>query len=468
MIAAGSLAAMVPARAEDWLPITSEELQMTDVAAAPKASAIYLYRQVDRDDFSHWERVYVRIKILTDQGRAQGNVAIRFDKEHEVVRDIAARTILPDGSVVKFDGTLYDKPLIEGRGVHVMTKTFSLPEVQPGCIIEYRYERLTPLHYVIGSQWIVSADLYTRLAKFSLVPYRGYTLRTTSPAGLPLATVGPKFERGVYTMVTRDVPPFITEEYMPPADELKMRVDFVYLQDSIIDKDDATFWTRWGKRANGVAKRFMDQNRSMQAAVAQTLSAGDSPEQKLRKLYARTPLPPASASRLERKATLRLTPPNWSDIDSPLVAVFDVKVPGWARKAGSRALVPVGVFAGANRHVFEHATRKYAVYFPFPHQLEDDVSVDLPQGWTVSSVPAPGGVDIKIANSKWTAQSTPTGFHLKRDFSVETLLVKVQYYGQLQSFFQAVRQSGDEDAVVSLPAPTTMHATSTGASSTGL
>jgi hypothetical protein len=37
---------------------------------------------------------------------------------------------------------VYEKPLLEGRGVHVMTKTFSLPEVQPGCIIEYRYERL--------------------------------------------------------------------------------------------------------------------------------------------------------------------------------------------------------------------------------------------------------------------------------------------------------------------------------------
>lgn len=653
MIAATSLAVMVPARAENWLPITGEELQMTDAPAAPRAPAIYLYRQVERDDISHTERVYMRIKILTDEGRSQGNVAIRFDKERESIRDIEARTIRPDGSAVKFDGTVYDKPLIEGRGVHVMTKTFSLPEVQPGCIIEYRYERLTPLHYVIGSQWIVSADLYTRLARFSLIPYRGYTLRTTSPAGLPFATVGPKFEHGVYTMVTRDIPAFITEEYMPPADELRMRVDFVYLQDSIIDKDDATFWSRWGKRANDVAKRFMDQKRSMQAAVAETLSAGDSPEQKLRKLYARTlqirnlsldrrrtaqeaeresakdnedvadvwkhgygsehqitwlfvalaraagfesdpvalstrnrflfdpamrnpsqlnteiavvrlggqdiflapgmhlapfgtlawndtavsglrlnesggvwvttPLPPASASRLERKATLRLTPdeglegtvtftftgldalarrleerneddterrrvledevkrdmtagsevtltgsPNWSDIDSPLVAVFDVKVPGWARTAGSRALVPVGVFAGANRHIFEHATRLHAVYFPFPHQVEDEVSVELPQGWTVGSVPAPGGVDIKIANSKWTAQSTPTGFHLKRDLSIETLLVKVQNYGQLQSFFQAVRQSGDEDAVISLPAASAAHASSTGASTTVL
>jgi hypothetical protein len=232
-------------------------------------------------------------------------------------------------------------------------------------------------------------------------------------------------------------------------------------------------------------------------------------------VWVTTPLPPSSASRLQRKAALRLTAdgglegtvtftfsgldalarrlgerneddterrrvleeevkrdmtegsevtltgtPNWADIDAPLVAVFDVKVPGWARTAGSRALIPVGIFAEANRHVFEHATRKYAVYFAYPHQLEDDVSVDLPQGWKLNSVPAPGGADIKIANSKWTAESTPTGLHLKREFSIDTLLVNVEYYGQLQSFFQAVRRSGDEDAVVSLPAGAAMHVAS--------
>jgi hypothetical protein len=47
-IAAASLCAIVAAHADDWLPITAEDLQLTDEPAAPKAPAIYLYRQVDR------------------------------------------------------------------------------------------------------------------------------------------------------------------------------------------------------------------------------------------------------------------------------------------------------------------------------------------------------------------------------------------------------------------------------------
>ena len=35
--------------AEDWQPVTPEELKMTSEPAAPGAPAIYLYRQVDRD-----------------------------------------------------------------------------------------------------------------------------------------------------------------------------------------------------------------------------------------------------------------------------------------------------------------------------------------------------------------------------------------------------------------------------------
>jgi hypothetical protein len=647
LIAAASLCAIAAAHADDWLPVTPEDLHLTDEPAAPNASAIYLYRQVDRSDFNHWERVYVRIKILTEEGRSQGNIVIKFDKERERVHDIEARTVRPDGSVVKFDGTVYEKPLLEGRSVHVMAKTFSLPEVQPGCIIEYRYERLLSSSYVFSSEWIVNVDLYTKLAKFSLVPYRGYVLRTTTPAGLPAATVGPTFQNGVYTMVTRDVPAFISEEYMPPEDELKMRVDFVYLKDSTIDKDAATFWTRWGKQANTFAKRFMDKSRVMQEALAQIVAPADSPEQKLRKIYARvmqlrnlsferrksaeeaeresakdnedvadvwkhgygnehqitllfvalaraagfeadpvalstrnrfffneqmrnpgqlntavalirlgdreiflapgipfapfgmlawndtavkglrlndsggvwvaTPLPPAPESRLERKAALHLTPdaglegtvtftfigldalaqrleerneddterrrhledevkadmtsagevtltsmPEWSNGDVPLVAMFDVKVPGWARLVGTRALVPVDIFAGGNRHVFEHATRRHAVYFRFPHQLEDDVTLDLPTGWTMSSVPQPGSVGIHIADCKWTADGTSTTLHLKRDLSIETLLVAAKYYDPLHDFFQAVRRSAEEEAVVNIPSGANTRAASTG------
>jgi hypothetical protein len=84
--------------ADEWQPISPEELRMTSVAEAPGAPAVILYRQVDRDDSARTgnQYNYVRIKILTDEGRKYGDVEIPFFKEQGTVHGLKARTIRPD------------------------------------------------------------------------------------------------------------------------------------------------------------------------------------------------------------------------------------------------------------------------------------------------------------------------------------------------------------------------------------
>ena len=55
---------------------------MTSLPQAPGAPAVYLYKQVDRDDNNNDESVYLRLKILTDEGRKYGNVD--FANEHSL------------------------------------------------------------------------------------------------------------------------------------------------------------------------------------------------------------------------------------------------------------------------------------------------------------------------------------------------------------------------------------------------
>jgi hypothetical protein len=65
---------------DDWQPISPEELRMISEPKAPGASAIYLYRQVDRDDVKFREIDYARIKIFTDEGRKYADVEIPYVK----------------------------------------------------------------------------------------------------------------------------------------------------------------------------------------------------------------------------------------------------------------------------------------------------------------------------------------------------------------------------------------------------
>ena len=83
---------------------------------------------------------YIRIKICTEHGKEKySKVEIeQFGKRH--VTDIGGHTIKPDGTVIylKKDG-IFDRELVRAKGQKVRGKTFTLPNVEVGDIIEYRY-----------------------------------------------------------------------------------------------------------------------------------------------------------------------------------------------------------------------------------------------------------------------------------------------------------------------------------------
>ena len=82
-------------------PVSPDELKLTSEPQAPGAPAIILYRQVDRDDngYTSHEDDYLRIKILTEEGRKYGEVEIPFFKEQGTIHSLKARTIRPDGTI---------------------------------------------------------------------------------------------------------------------------------------------------------------------------------------------------------------------------------------------------------------------------------------------------------------------------------------------------------------------------------
>jgi hypothetical protein len=96
---------------------------------------------------------------LSEEGRKYADIEIPFFKGAGGVRKIQARTIRPDGSVINFDGKIYEKTIVKAKGVKYLAKTFTLPEVQVGSIIEYRYTHDIDPNFV--SAWILSDELFT-------------------------------------------------------------------------------------------------------------------------------------------------------------------------------------------------------------------------------------------------------------------------------------------------------------------
>lgn len=270
-------------------PVSPDELKMTSEPLAPGAHAIILYRQVDRDDNVHTshEDNYFRIKILTEEGREYANVEIPFFKGDEDVVNVHARTIRPDGSIVDFKGQVFEKVVVKGQGIKYLVKAFTLPDVQVGGIIEYYYTIDYKEHYIFSSHWILSEELFMRDVRCSLKPYsgEGWSLRWTWRL-LPTGVEPKEGPDHIIRMEAQNIPAFQTEDFMPPANELKARVDFIYSQE-LLDRDPEKFWKTVGKKRNGALESFVGKRKAMESAVAQIVSPNDAPEVKLRKIYDR-------------------------------------------------------------------------------------------------------------------------------------------------------------------------------------
>jgi hypothetical protein len=275
-----------PARAgDDWLPISPEELKMTSEPKAPGAQAIYLYRQVDRNDVDGRESVYARIKIFSDEGRKYADIELPFVKGSGNIKNIQARTIHPDGNILNFDGKVYEKMIVKAKGVKFLAKTFTMPDVEAGSIIEYRYTRILPEGYFYDSQWLLSEELFTKHAKFSLHRTDQYALQWSWPSGLPEGTQPPVEDHHTVRLETQNVPAFQIEDYMPPQNEMKFRVDFMYTRNE--EKDPEKFWKVEAKALYRSIDLFIDKRKAMEQAVGQIASPTDTPEQKLQKIYIR-------------------------------------------------------------------------------------------------------------------------------------------------------------------------------------
>src|SRR5438270_1581987 len=165
------------------------------------------------------EFVHTCIKILNEKGKQYADVEIPILPETGL-RDLKAHTIHPDGSVVEFTGKPYEKTLIKGRGVKFLAKTFTLPDVTVGSIIEYKY-RLTD---VWADRWVLQHDLYTVRQSFKFVPGTSiydYFGTGSQIAWILLHTQDAQVKRvsgNNAELEMQNVPAFVSEDSMPPRE----------------------------------------------------------------------------------------------------------------------------------------------------------------------------------------------------------------------------------------------------------
>jgi hypothetical protein len=285
-----------------WTVPTAEELKMTSQPEVPGASAVYLFKEEITDDKLHMWSVYVRLKVLTDSGKEMANVELTQYNSTEhggyTVSEIAGRTIHPDGTIIPFTGKPFEKLIEKTQGFKEMAKVFTLPDVQVGSIIEYRYKLRYDDNNFFAPDWYVQSGLYTRKAHYLWRP-TDEPLISKGESGEQLtntvawATILPKgfaveqrrlpgSGQATIELNIHDIVPSPDEEHMPPLGSLTYRVLFYYSPYRTIDE----YWKKEGKGWAKTTDRFIGPGNKVKAAVNDLVVPTDTADQKLRKLYA--------------------------------------------------------------------------------------------------------------------------------------------------------------------------------------
>jgi hypothetical protein len=284
-------------RAQQWTEPTAEELSMTSIPEVPGAPAVILYREERTEDSTHTTGFYFRLKVLNEKGKEYANVELPYYTgiSGTIVDSIEGRTIHADGTMVPFTGKPYDKLIVKEGGLQVKAKVFTMPSVEVGSILEYRYKTHIDSYFYREPQWYVQKDLYTRKAHFMWRPTDeelssgagGDVLSKVAWASIlpPGAEVTRKHIPGELTefnLDVHDVPPLPLEDDMPPMQSLSYRVLFYYTRyDSVPE-----FWTGAGRDWARRVDAFIGPSGAVKDYVHSLVASGDSDDDKARKLYA--------------------------------------------------------------------------------------------------------------------------------------------------------------------------------------
>jgi Domain of Unknown Function with PDB structure (DUF3857)/Transglutaminase-like superfamily len=300
LLALPLLSGSITASAQKWTDPTPEELSMTSQPEVPGAGAVYLFREEMTDDQLHVFSIYVRLKVLTEKGKDYANVEINYanrsDGSGTSITDVAGRTIHPDGKVIPYTGKPYDKLIEQTQDEKHKAKVFTLPDVDVGSIIEYRYSIRYDDMYFIAPQWYIQSELFTRKAHYRWKPTdkqlissdeRGQLTNTISWTPILPKDAEIKSSRlagdgqATIEVNVKNIMPTPDEVYMPPIGSFSYRVLFYYTP----YRSEEEYWKNEGKHWAKVSDKFIGPESGVKAAVQQLVSPSDTADQKLHKIY---------------------------------------------------------------------------------------------------------------------------------------------------------------------------------------
>ncbi len=269
---------------DDWRPVSSEELQMKKgkVEADADAEAIFWEVRINDAGQDLVMEHYIRVKILTERGREKfSKIEIPYRKGVKI-KDIEARVVRPDNTTVEITkNDIFDQEKVKLGDKKLNAKSFAVPNIEPGVILEYRYKETHRYGSADNLRMDFQRDIPMQRVTYDFKP---------GADGRPIEfNVSAKFvkEKGDrYKIEMTDMPALKEEPNMPPEDEVRSWLLIYYDSKRNLKKSDE-FWNRVGWLMAKIydIKDTLKPGKKMRAAAEEIMGDATTDEDKIKRLF---------------------------------------------------------------------------------------------------------------------------------------------------------------------------------------
>ena len=239
---------------DEWRAVDPAELALKTSTVEKDADAEALFWEVrvadelDGGTARTVLRHYLRIKIFTERGReSQSKIDIPYFNNWKIT-DIAARTITPDNRIIELKkDDVFERTIVRASGLKLKAKSFAMPGVEPGAIIEYRWREVRNERLANYIRLQLQREVPVQSVKYHIKPLSlpdfpyGMRIQTFHGTNTPFA----KEKDGFYSTTMRNVPAFREEPRMPPEDQVRPWMLVYYSEDTKLAP--AQYWKEKGK-----------------------------------------------------------------------------------------------------------------------------------------------------------------------------------------------------------------------------
>lgn len=284
-----------PAKAagEDWKPVDPTQLALKNSTVEKEADAEGLFWEVRIDDNPEGDLIfnhYLRVKVFTDRGReSQSKIDLPFGNlygNQVKISDIAARTIKADGTIVELKKEdIFERTIVKVNGLKVKARSFAMPAVEPGCIIEYRWREVrvnTDASYLrLQFQRDIPVQRVSYLVK--PMPYENAVFSSIVLHGQAGGWI--KEKNGFYSTTMTNMPAIHEESRMPPEDQVKTWMLVYYQRATDVKPDPHKYWLQLARNYYEDKKSLIKPNDEVKKMAATLVADAKSDDEKLERLF---------------------------------------------------------------------------------------------------------------------------------------------------------------------------------------